>query len=65
MRFARKYGVADANGHLLQEVQWAHFWAVQVLLLMLFLVFCSLRELIRALGKDRVRRMFFGPLEAA
>lgn len=64
VRFARKYGMADANTHLFEEIKWAHFWAVQLWLLILFFVFCTLRELIRALGKERVRRMFFGPMES-
>jgi len=49
---------------LLNEIVWPHFWAIQLWLLVLLFFYCALRELVRALGADRVRRMFFGPLEA-
>ncbi len=58
--FYRKTGnLAEANRQLIGEVVWPHYWAVQMWLLVLLLVFCSLRELSRALGRDRVRAMFF------
>ena len=61
--FVREYGnLAVAGRHLIDEVVWAHFWAVQILLLVLFFMYCSGRELVRVLGRDRVRIMFFGPL---
>jgi hypothetical protein len=41
---------------------WQHFWATQILLFVLILMYCTGRELIRVIGKDRVRRLFFGPL---
>jgi hypothetical protein len=49
-----------ANRHLFDEVVWPHFWAVQFWLLVLFFVYCALRELVRVLGRDRVFAMFFG-----
>ncbi|MDX1432690.1 MAG: hypothetical protein R3286_09600 [Gammaproteobacteria bacterium] len=52
-----------ANRHMLDEVVWPHFWAVQIWLLILFLLYCTLRELVRVLGRERVRAMFFGPRE--
>ena len=59
--FVRQHGdLATANRRLLDEVVWPHFWAVQIWLVVLFLVYCALRELIRVLGRDRVRSMFFG-----
>ena len=61
--FFRQYGdVALANQHLLNEVVWPRFWAIQIWLLALFFVYCALRELIRTLGREKVRIMFFGPL---
>jgi hypothetical protein len=61
IHFLREYGnLALANRHLLDEVVWPRFWAVQIWLLILFFMYCSLRELIRALGRDRVRLMFLG-----
>lgn len=59
--FAREHGgLAAANRHLLDEVVWPHFWAVQIWLLVLLLVYCALRELVRALGRERVLHLFFG-----
>ncbi|APG28990.1 hypothetical protein A7E78_02520 [Syntrophotalea acetylenivorans] len=62
LHFVREHGdLARANRHLLDEVVWPHFWAIQIWLLIIFLVFCSLRELIRILGRERMARIFFGP----
>jgi hypothetical protein len=59
--FARKHDtLLEANRHLLTEVVWAHFWAVQIWLALLLFVYCALRELTRSLGAARVRHMFFG-----
>ena len=62
IHFVRKYGdIAVANSRLLDEVIWPHFLIVQIWLFVLFLMYCTLRELIRALGRERIRSMFFGP----
>lgn len=50
---------AEANRRLLAEVVWPHFWAVQLWLLVLLLVYCAFRELVRALGRERIIQMFF------
>lgn len=50
------------NQKLLAEIVWPHFWAVQIILVILILVYCTMRELIRVIGADKMRRMFFGPL---
>ena len=55
-------GLVAGNQKLLAEMVWAHFWVVQIVLLVLILMYCTMRELVRAIGKDKVRRMFFGPL---
>ncbi len=61
IRFVREHGdLFLANRHLLDEVVWPRFWAVQIWLLVLFFVYCAIRELIRVLGRERVRHMFFG-----
>ena len=39
---------------------WPHFWGIQILLLILILMYCTMRELARVIGDDKVRRMFFG-----
>ena len=66
VHFMRKHeNFAAANRHLLDEVVWPHFWVVQMWLLVLLLVYCALRELVRALGRDKVRQMFFGSPRSA
>jgi chromate transport protein ChrA len=52
--------LATATRHLIAETIWPHFWAVQMWLLLLLFVYCALRELIRALGREQVLHMFFG-----
>jgi hypothetical protein len=42
------------------ELDWPRFWAVQIWVVLLFFFFAVVREFIRVLGRDRVRRMFFG-----
>jgi len=49
-----------ANQHLLAEIVWPHFWLVQMWLVVLFLAYCTMRELIRVIGKEEIMRMFFG-----
>jgi hypothetical protein len=62
--FIRRYGdIAEANRRLLAEVVWPHFMIVQLWLLVLFLMYCTLRELIRVLGREQVRTMFLGPVK--
>ena len=60
IHFWRQTGsLIEGNRRLVEEVVWPHFWMVQMWLVVLLLVFCSLRELSRALGPERVRRLFF------
>ena len=60
--FVRERGdLALANRELLEKVVWPHFWFIQIWLLVLFFLYCTMRELIRVLGRERVRAMFFGP----
>jgi len=62
--FWRKAGSLIAgNQKLLAEIVWPHFWAIQIFLLVLILMYCTMREFVRVLGGEKVRRMFFGPLE--
>ena len=57
-------GFAAANEKLLASIVWPHFWAIQLLLAVLILGYCTMSELVRALGADKMKRMFFGPLVA-
>lgn len=52
-------GFAEANRRVFSEIVWPHFWAVQLWLLILLFVYCAFRELVRALGRERIIAMFF------
>lgn len=55
-------GFIAGNENLLAEIVWPHFWAIQIFLLVLILMYCTMREFVRVVGGDKVRRMFFGPM---
>lgn len=60
IHFWRQTGdFVQANRRLFNEIVWPHFWGVQLWLLILLLLYCSLRELVRALGRERIVRIFF------
>jgi hypothetical protein len=57
--------LSSANKHMLEKTIWPHFWAIQLCLVVLFAVFCAVRELSTALGKGRIFSMFFLSASAA
>lgn len=50
---------AHANRELAEHFIWSRFVVVQLWLLVLLLVYCALRELVRAIGSEQVLAMFF------
>jgi hypothetical protein len=58
-------GIAAGNEKLLSEIVWPHFWALQIVLLVVILNYCVIRELGRVLGERRMIRMFFQQPAAA
>jgi len=54
-------GFIAGNTKMLSEMVWPHFWAIQIFLVVLILMYCTVREIIRVIGKDRMRKIFFGP----
>jgi hypothetical protein len=54
-------GLVAGNDKMLAEIVWPHFWAVQIILFILIFTYCTTRELVRVIGKDRMVRIFFGP----
>src|SRR5262244_1202804 len=58
--FWRLRNLRTANDDLLSHIVWPHFWAVQLWLLVLILVYVALRELTRVIGRRRVYEIFFG-----
>jgi hypothetical protein len=55
-------GLVAANHKLLAELNWAHFLGIQILLVTLIANYCMVAELARAIGRDKLRAMFFGPM---
>jgi hypothetical protein len=53
---------AAGNEKLLAEIVWPHFWAIQIVLFVLIAMYCTMHEMVRVIGGDKVRQMFFGPL---
>ena len=63
VEFSRQAGgVVAEDEKLLAEMVWPHFWALQTVLFLLILICCMTTEMARVLGKDRLMRMFLGPL---
>jgi hypothetical protein len=48
------------NQKLLAEIVWPHFWAIQILLVVLILLYCTMYELVRVIGRDKVLALLFG-----
>ena len=57
-------GFVAGNEKLLAEIVWPHFWAIQIILLVLIVMYCTMHELVRVIGKEKVLRIFFGPMPA-
>jgi len=51
-----------AHHQLLATMNWPHFWAIQILLLVLIFNYCVFAELARVIGVERLRAMFLGPM---
>ncbi len=47
----------DIKSHII----WPIFWVRQIWLFVLLFFYCSASELVRAIGHDKVREIFFGP----
>ncbi len=66
IRFWRQDGgFIEANQSIFEAVSWPHLVVVQLWLLILLLMYCTLREMFRALGSDRVFAMFLTNRAAA
>jgi hypothetical protein len=48
------------NRTLLAEIVWPHFFAIQILLIVIVFSYCTIRELGRVLGRAKLIEMFFG-----
>lgn len=54
-------GLVAGNEKLLAEIVWPHYLAVEIILFILILAYCTARELARVIGKEKMLRLFFGP----
>ena len=50
------------NEKLWAEIVWPHFWAIQIMLLALIGMYCTMHELVRVIGRKKVLRIFVGPM---
>lgn len=55
-------GVVAANHALWADINWPRFWAIQILLITLILMYCVITELARVIGRKRLKSIFFGPI---
>jgi hypothetical protein len=55
-------GFVAGNQKLLSEIIWPHFWAIQISLFVLIVMYCTVHELVRVIGKEKALRIFFGPM---
>jgi len=55
-------GFVAGNQKLLAEIIWPHFWAIQIILFVLIAMYCTMHELVRVIGREKVLRIFFGPM---
>ena len=61
--FWRQAGsLVAGNQKLLAEIIWPHFWAIQIILLVLIAMYCTMHELVRVIRREKVLRIFFGPM---
>jgi hypothetical protein len=54
-------GIVAGSEKQLAEMVWPHFWAVEIILFLLILAYCTARELGRVIGREKMLRLFFGP----
>jgi hypothetical protein len=63
IEFSRQAGgLVAGNAKLLSEIIWPHFWAIELVLFVLILMYCTMHELVRVIGKEKAKRIFFGPM---
>jgi hypothetical protein len=48
------------NQKLLAEIVWPHFLAIQIFLVVLILMYCTMHEFVRIIGRDKVLEILFG-----
>lgn len=60
IHFWRETGsFAAANQALRERMIWPHFWAVEIVIALLVIIYCTITELSRALGANNMHAIFF------
>jgi hypothetical protein len=54
-------GFVAANRLLLERIVWAHFWAIEILIVVLVFNYCLLTEVSSAMGPKKLWQMVLGP----
>ncbi len=57
---ARERGLGDALGGLLDEIDWARFWATHLVLAIFLVLYAFATATIEVIGRERFRERFFG-----
>jgi hypothetical protein len=56
------HSLIAANAQLVAAINWPRFWAVQILLVTLILMYCVIAELARVIGRKKLAAIFLGPV---
>jgi hypothetical protein len=65
VEFSREAGgLVAGNKALLEKIDWSHFWGVQIVLFLIIVSYCTMHELSRVIGREKLMRAFFGPVPA-
>jgi hypothetical protein len=58
--YRKQHEILGANRHMLDDLDWPRFWTIQLWLMVLLLVYCTMDALVSALGRERTLELFFG-----
>jgi len=65
IEFWRQTGsFVEGNKELLAKIIWPHFVAIQIILFVLVIMYVTIHEFVRLIGKEKMLRILFGPLPA-
>lgn len=53
-------GFIAGNEKIYTNIVWNHFWAIEILIFVLILSYCIIREFSRAIGERKAYQIFFG-----
>lgn len=55
-------GLIETIDAVFSKVEWPRFWALNILLALFILMYCVWNEFARLIGRDKIKRMLYGPL---